>query len=184
MDWSLQARSTATSPEYSSGWVLRLVHLASAENRLDVVKDNVCCLHSTTKSRGALHDEPLDLTISCPNFNVLNVFVPWRGSLSRSGDSSVARTTFHLPTRSAGPITHSFDAVTSYGAIARRFAPGEGTESAANGRQRYDFYVPASRATIGANALVSGGNTEMYEMPVCARSSTSSSTIESTLPIR
>src|SRR6266851_3172232 len=67
MDWSLQARSTATSPEFWSGWVLQLVHLASAENRPDVVKANVRCLHSTMKSRGALQDEPLDLTISCLN---------------------------------------------------------------------------------------------------------------------
>ena len=48
------------------------MHLASAENRLDVVKDNVRCLHSTTKARGALHDEPLDLTISCLNFKLIN----------------------------------------------------------------------------------------------------------------
>ena len=47
------------------------MHLASAENRLDVVKDNVRYLHSTTKSRGALHDEPFDLTISCPNCKFL-----------------------------------------------------------------------------------------------------------------
>jgi hypothetical protein len=48
------------------------VHLASVENRLDVVTDNVRGLHSTTKSRGALHDEPRDLPnflqFSCPNF--------------------------------------------------------------------------------------------------------------------
>src|SRR6266851_9221898 len=84
MDWSLQARSTATSPEFWSGWVLQLVHLASAENRPDVVKANVRCLHSTMKSRGALQDEPLDLTISCLNSNSLSVSSNYRSRATTS----------------------------------------------------------------------------------------------------
>src|SRR5260370_40062312 len=60
MACSLQARSGGTSPEYWSGWVLQLAHLASAENRQDVGVDNVRSLHSTTKSPGDPRDAPLD----------------------------------------------------------------------------------------------------------------------------
>src|SRR5712691_4514898 len=76
MDWSLQAKSSATSPEYWSGWVLRRVHLALAENRPDVRKDNVHRLRSTTKWPAGRPSGPPDLTIPCPNFKLLSLCPP------------------------------------------------------------------------------------------------------------
>src|SRR6266545_1637411 len=64
MACSLQARCVATSPEYWSGSILRLAHLASAENHLAVRKDADRSLHSTTKWRVELHRMPPELPIS------------------------------------------------------------------------------------------------------------------------
>jgi len=72
--WLRLVKSNGTSPEFWSGWVLRLAHLASAENPLDATADNVRRLHSTTKWSGGLRHTPLDLTISCPNFKDLKTF--------------------------------------------------------------------------------------------------------------
>ncbi len=64
MACSLQARCVAISPEYWSGSILRLAHLASAENHLDVRKDADRSLHSTTKWHVELLDKPPELPIS------------------------------------------------------------------------------------------------------------------------
>jgi len=48
--WLRKPRTaTAVSGEFRSGWALRPVHLAHAENHLGVRKDNVRHLQSTTK---------------------------------------------------------------------------------------------------------------------------------------
>ena len=75
MDWSPQARSIATSPEFCSGWVLQLAHLADAENRQDVRSDNVRTLHSTTQWSAARRGEPLDLTNFLSKLQILKTFV-------------------------------------------------------------------------------------------------------------
>lgn len=58
--WSRRVKSSATSPEFWSGWVLQPVHLKCAENhpagRLAIVPS----LHSTTKWHDVSHHAPRD----------------------------------------------------------------------------------------------------------------------------
>jgi hypothetical protein len=68
-DCSRQVRFGGTSPEYWSGWVLRLACLEDAENHLAVMQDNIQSLRSTTKWLVGLRLEPPEPTNSCPNFN-------------------------------------------------------------------------------------------------------------------
>src|SRR6266851_7979831 len=163
MDWSLQARSTATSPEFWSGWVLQLVHLASAENRPDVVKANVRCLHSTMKSRGALQDEPLDLTISCLNSKYTKGAADSKGSRDAGKCSGFWGRVTHL--RWAGD--YRGEAVAAYGGagatgsrrrtVARRAGGpgpstirGTGADAGGLGRGRgVDCALGSPRARVG-----------------------------------
>src|SRR5579859_4556128 len=60
----LQARFTATSVDYWSGWVLRLAHPGRVENRRAACLDSVKGLHSTTKWPADLPHRPPNLTDS------------------------------------------------------------------------------------------------------------------------
>src|SRR5579859_5620069 len=58
----LQARFTATSVDYWSGWVLPLAHLGRVENRRGACLDSVQGLHSTTMWLADLPHRPPNLT--------------------------------------------------------------------------------------------------------------------------